>query len=183
MKKYLLTLFAIILLAGTACQEKIDIEKEKEAIMAVINAESETARTSDYDGLVSCYLQDENQIYFYLGIDDYQIYTGWDQLAPQFERFKEPPAEEMKAITFSKENPIIKVTGNTAWAICDNIWKGTGEEGAWKNEGIQITFLEKVNGNWKFSFVAFLQKPEPTSNNEEGDEKDSELEVEVEKGE
>lgn len=173
MKKNLLTFFAIVLLAGTSCQEKIDIEKEKEAIMAVINAESETARTSDYDGLISCYLQDENQIYFYLGMDDYRIYTGWNQLAPQFERFKEPPAEEMMAMTFSKENPIIKVTGNTAWAICDNIWKGTGEEGAWKNEGIQITFLEKVDGNWKFSFVAFLAKPEPDIN-EVNDNEDEE---------
>ena len=89
----------------------------------------------------------------------------------------------MASVTFSKDNPIIKVTGNTAWAFCDNIWKGTDKKGTWKVEGIQITFLEKVNGLWKFSFVAFLQKPEPTSDNEEGDEKDSEPEVEVEKGE
>ena len=36
MKKHLFFLFAIILLAVTSCQEKIDIEKEKAAIIAVI---------------------------------------------------------------------------------------------------------------------------------------------------
>ena len=50
MKKYVLTLFALILLAGTSCQEKIDIEKEKEAVKTAIESLINDRADLDYDG-------------------------------------------------------------------------------------------------------------------------------------
>lgn len=183
MKKYLLTLFALILLAGTSCQEKIDIEKEKEVILSVIKAESEAARVGDYNGLISSYIQDEYNTRLNLGEDGYQIITGWDQLGSMFENFKERSEEDMSSVTNSKENAVIKVMGKTAWVICDNIWEGSDEEGQWKNETIQITFLEKVNGEWKFSFAAWLFKPEPEDDDDAEEIEEGEGESETEETE
>ena len=55
---------------------------------------------------------------------------------------------------------ILKVTDGSAWLICDNIWKWNyeGEPGGMDN--IQISFMEKIDGEWKFSFTAYITKPE-----------------------
>ena len=59
-------------------------------------------------------------------------------------------SETLKRILF------LKLMRNTAWLICDNIWKWE-ENGESKEQGnYQISFLEKINGKWKFSFNAFV---------------------------
>jgi ketosteroid isomerase-like protein len=161
MKKYLSLFAVLILIAGTSCKEKIDIEKEKAAIMAVINAESETAMKGDVTGLASCYVQDEYNTRLMVSDSSYEILTGWEKLGPFFDQFKANAEADNSSLSFSKENAIIKVTGNTAWAICDNQWTIKLEEGDRRFESIQVTFLEKVDGAWKFSFAAWIPKPEP----------------------
>ena len=161
MKKYLLLFTAVIMVSGISCQKKVDIEKEKEAIMNVINAESETARIGDVTGLTSCYVQDEYNTRLMFTEDSYQIITGWDKLGPFFDQFKANAGGDNSSMTFSKDNAVVKVMGNTAWAICDNNWKVKTEEGERKVESIQVTFLEKVEGAWKISFAAWIPKPEP----------------------
>ena len=79
--------------------------------------------------------------------------------------------------SISKEDAVIKVLGNTAWVICDNIWKGTyeGEYMEWKS--VQITFLEKIDGNWKFSCSTWIVEPEDEAEEfEEGSGEEEELE-------
>ena len=161
MKKYLLLIAAMVMIAGTSCQKKVDIEKEKEAIMAVIKAESETARAGDAQGLMSCYIQDEYNTRLSVGLKGYDIITGWDQLGPHFEKLTSGSGPDPGKVTISKENPVIKVMGNTAWLICDNIWEGEMDGTNFKSENIQITFLEKADGKWKFSFAAWITRPEP----------------------
>jgi len=158
MKKYLLLLTAFLLI-GTSCQKRINVEKEKEAIMAVIKAESEAARIGNVDGLMSCYIQDEYNTRLNLGKDSYKIITGWDQLSPLFKGYTPNMEIDTTKISFTKENPVIKVMGNTAWLICDNKWIYEAPEGETKWGNIQVTFLEKVDGKWKFSFAAWITKP------------------------
>lgn len=167
MKRYGLLLFALILIAGSSCQKKVDIEKEKQAIMAVINAESEAARIGNVDGLISCYIQDEYNTRLNFGEDSYKIITGWDKLAPLFKELTPNTEVDTTKISFTKENAVIKVMGNTAWLICDNNWKYEAPEGESKWGNIQVTFLEKVDGVWKFSFAAWIAKPEPKVGTEE----------------
>ena len=167
MKKYFLLFAAIMLIAGTSCQQKVDIEKEKEAIMKVVQAESETARNGDVDGLKSCYIQDEYNTRLNVGRESYNIITGWEQLGEMFGPFEENAQGDFGNLIISKENAVIKVMGNTAWLICDNVWKGVVDGNELKSDNIQITFLEKVDGAWKFSFAAWIVKPEPAAVTEE----------------
>jgi len=162
MKKNAVLLFVCILfMTCVSCQKKVDVQKEKEAIMAVINAESETARIGDVPGLTSFYVQDEYNTRFMLGKESYQIITGWDELGPFLEQFKANAEIDDSSISFTKENAVIKVMGNTAWVICDNNWKVMRGEVLTRAESIQITFLEKPEGEWKISFAAWIPKPVP----------------------
>jgi hypothetical protein len=161
MRKQLLLFAAIALVAGTSCQRKVDVKKEKEAIMRVIQTESETARDGNFERLAACYIQDEYNTRLNYSQDSYKIITGWDQVKPLLESFKGNAGQDFSNIKITKDNAIIKVMGNTAWLICDNIWKGIYEGAEIYSDNIQITFLEKVDGEWKISFAAWLTKPEP----------------------
>lgn len=161
MRSYLLFFSAIALIAGTSCQPKIDVEKEKEAIMKVIQTESETARDANFEGLASCYVQDELNTRLNYSVNNYEVTTGWEKVKKILEGFTASTGQDYSGIKITKDNAVIKVTGNTAWLICDNNWKGTFGGTEVQNENIQVTFLEKVDGNWKISFAAWIEKPEP----------------------
>ena len=169
MKKYLWTLFALILLAGTSCLEKIDIEQEKEAIMAVIQEEGDAAAAMDMERLFAVHVQDSLDTRLQLGENNYTIYAGWDEIKSLFESWTEMDRTGYENPKNFKENVILKVIDDCAWLICDNIWKWNyeGEPGGFDN--IQITFLEKIEGEWKISFTAFVTKPEPEEEVEEAE--------------
>jgi len=61
----------------------------------------------------------------------------------------------------TKENMVIKVTGNTAWLTYDNKWEWTNDGIIGGYNNIQIIFLEKIKGEWKISFAAIYSKSQP----------------------
>ena len=61
---------------------------------------------------------------------------------------------------FSKENVWVKVDGDNAWAVCDNVWRWREAEQRKQFQNIQITICEKEEGRWKIAFQAFVRDPE-----------------------
>ena len=121
MKKSLFVITTLFLLVSYSCQKKIDIEKEKTAIIKVLNREGSTFTANDLEGLFALHIQDELATRF----DGDRIYKGWDEIKSLYESYIEMNAQDT---TLSnprniKENIILKVTENTAWLTCDNIWK------------------------------------------------------------
>ena len=162
----LLFVSALLLFAGvTFGHEKIDIEKEKEAIIKVLYEEGEALVASDMDSFFAHFVQDESDT----RLAGTKIYSGWKEIEPLLTSYLE--WYEKDTITENtrneKENIRLKVTGNNAWVICDNIWKweANGEPKGFQN--IQISFLEKIDGDWKFSFNAFVEGPEEDDDGEE----------------
>ena len=70
----------IIFLIGTSCEEKIDIEKEKEAIMAVMYEESASWYASDFDRWSATYVQDSTFIRVISSKSSFSIISGWELL-------------------------------------------------------------------------------------------------------
>ena len=155
MKKSLLVLSAFILMAGSSCQKKIDIEKEKATIIKVLNDEGRIFAAGDMQGLSAIHVRSEMDA----RLAGTTLYKGWSEI----EKLLSDNIENNKKNTSMtnprnlKENIVLKVTGNTAWLTCDNIWKWeeNNEQKDFSNR--QISFFEKINGEWKFSFNAFVQ--------------------------
>ncbi len=146
MKKYLFFLFAIILLAGTSCQEKIDIEKEKAAIIAVIEEETEAFFDNDINRLGALHVQDETNIRLTATKSGYTYEVGWEKVSSFFVDYFENVAEPGDFYEV-KSNYKIKVYRECAWAVFDNdFYNGQGEL---LSSSIHSQFLEKVNGEWK----------------------------------
>jgi len=71
-----------------------------------------------------------------------------------------------------KENLTLKVDNDWAWLICDNIWEWETEGETLKQVNIQINFLEKIDGNWKFSFQAYVPNSAPVDEDEDDEDED-----------
>ena len=164
MKNYLIISFVIIL-TGISCQEKInskkeniDIEKERTAILEVIHKEGEVFANYDMESLSALHVQDKSDT----RLAGTQVYKGWSDIKKLLESYIEVNKQDTVStnVRNEKENIILKVTGNTAWLICDNIWKWETNGQLQSAKNIQISFLEKINDEWKFSFNAFVAGPD-----------------------
>jgi ketosteroid isomerase-like protein len=148
----------VLLLTILSCQPEVDIEKEKEAIMAVIQAEGDAFMAKDTEKLYDLFVQDDLNVRLGIWGQSYNISKGWEEVKAVYEGYYENFMEGLEQKNI-KENPIIRISKNTAWVICDNIWdwKYQGEEGRWGN--LEVVFLEKVKNTWKVSFMSFLPIP------------------------
>ena len=170
--KKLLFLF-VIALVFVACQEateSVDVEAEKEAILKVIQNESEFARDGLFEEFVDLYIHDDLNTRIICRPDSLSVIKGWDNILTNMSYLEEREKIEDNSIAITKENPIIKISGNSAWLVCDNIWQGVYEGEEIYSESLQITFLEKMEGEWKISFAAWFFKPEIDDQDETEDE-------------
>lgn len=162
MKKYLLLFAAITLITGTSCQKKVDIEKEKEAILNVLNEEGNAFAAKDMERVFATHVQDSLATRLEQTYNSYQIFKGWNEIKKMYEGYNASMMEDTVTANFRnlKENVIMKVTGTSAWVICDNIWKYEANGKPYESSNTQIAFFEKDNIGWKFAFNAFISKPE-----------------------
>jgi hypothetical protein len=152
MKKIIFSILALSLIAGSISgQKKIDIEKEKEAIIAVIEEETDAFRNRDFDRLAATFVQDETNIRLAAGQSGYSYYAGWEQISSGYkESFKNNP--EPYTGKHVKTNYKIKIYKESAWSIFDEVrYDGGGEV---INKGIGVRFLEKVDAEWKIVYLS-----------------------------
>ena len=132
---------------------------DEKAIINSLNAEGAAFVEMDIDRLAAVHVQDGSVVRYNLGED--KAITGWTEIKANFEQmFEDVKDSSWENTKNTKENLIIKVTGKTAWALCDNVWnwEENGEKMGFVNK--EIAFLEKEKGKWKLSFYTFIFKPE-----------------------
>jgi len=174
MKKYVIALFALMLLAGNSCQEKIDIEKEKAAIIVVIEEETNAYLARDIDRHNECFIQDETAVGIMVGKDG--LYDGWEVISAAYKSIYENSPEPLN-LKVKNENYKIKVYRDCAWAVYDEY---TVNENDSISSGPRcIRFLEKVDDEWKIVLLTGLSREDTDQG---GSETESETE-EIEEGE
>jgi hypothetical protein len=156
MKRISIALLSLGLLLNAACQENSNLDEEKKAIMKVLLEEGKLFSEFDMEGLAALHITDESATRY----DGVEVYSGWEDIASLLKSYMVNIAEsegtdEWEA-TNDKENAVIKVTGNTAWVICDNIWHWEYEGKPQSDTNKQIAFFEKIDGKWMISFNAFV---------------------------
>jgi hypothetical protein len=139
---------------------EIDVAAEEAAIAAVLNEESTLAVSGDLDGLLDLYVQDEKNTRLTVTKTGSAMITGWDAVRGHQENLLESSWMDWEDKQFSKENLWIKVHGDDAWAVCDNVWTWSVDGQRKQFQNIQLTILEKHEGRWLVSFQAFVRDPE-----------------------
>ena len=160
MKKNLLTLFALILLAGTSCQERIDIEKEKEAIIAV----NEEERTAFFDHeitrLEAIWVQEPTSQRIFTSENTLTILNGWTEIFTNYRESMDADWwNDYEDLLANFSNYEINVYDNTAMVYHDIKWTGKylGEETEMNQK--RVLHYVKIDGTWKIDFTAQLTIP------------------------
>jgi hypothetical protein len=151
MKKYVLTIFVLVLLAGTSCEKKVDIEKEKEAILAVIKEETNAYHDKDFERFAESYVQDDTNIRLLGGEGEFSYIVGWEEVGSGFKELFEnnPDPTQNNEV---KKNFKIKVYKDCAWVAFEE--EAYNDEGELTGRGIGVNFLEKVDGKWKIAYLS-----------------------------
>lgn len=153
MKNYALQIAVLIFLAGTSCVEKIDIEKEKEAIKVVIENETNSYIKRDFVQQSKSFKQDEFLTMVGVGEGYFVSVVGWDEISEGYLRDYESNPDPVPGNYFYK-NYRIKVYPKSALAIYDEIVRD--DEGQFLREHISTRVLEKVDGEWKIIYFSWV---------------------------
>jgi hypothetical protein len=147
------------LLAGlfSGCEKAIDLEKEKAAIIEVINRETTAYLERDFEAMFATHVHDSLNMRLTAGVDNYVFVEGWENVSKhmtgdQTEDILGPDLH----IKVEKSNYRMKVYPSTAFVVCDQKWTSTYGEEVTEINSIQVRFMEKIEGEWKISFVSFI---------------------------
>lgn len=145
MKSYLASLIVFFLLVGVSCEQETDIEKEKAAIMAVIEEETTAFCADDTSRWASTYVQDSTTINFFIWKNGYTMTTGWDKHFARVLSFFSGKKLENNEI---KTPILIKVYDESAWVVFKNKTPD--------NEALVTCFLQKSGDIWKIEYRGVL---------------------------
>lgn len=156
--RYSLLLFLVIFfLMGSGCENAIDYDKEKAAIIEVINKETDTYLARDFEGMFATHVQDSLNMRLTAGADNYVFVEGWEDVSRHMtgDETEDDLGSDLH-ITVEKSNYRMKLYPNSAFVVCDQKWTSNYDGDVNEINSIQVRFLEKIEGEWKISFVSFI---------------------------
>ncbi len=155
---YSIFLPAVLLaLAFSGCEPAIDVEKEKAAIIEVINEETDAYLARDFETMFDTHVQDTLNMRLTAGADSYVFAEGWEDVSKHMsgDETEDDLGPDLH-IKVEKSNYRMKVYPNAAFVVCDQKWTSDYGEDITEINSIQVRFLEKIEGEWKISFVSFI---------------------------
>jgi hypothetical protein len=142
------------------CAQQHNQAADERAVMALLEDESRLAVEGDIDSLLSLYVQDDKNARLTVTKSASVMITGWDAIREHQANLLESSWMDWQDKQFSKDNVWIKVNGDNAWAVCDNVWQWREGEQHKQFQNIQITICERQRGRWRIAFQAFVRDPE-----------------------
>lgn len=163
MKKIMYFILPLILLAFllNSCQPKVDIEKEKTAIKAVIDAETQAWIDKDGAKFADLYIHDGDQTRATLNDTAMSVQIGWSKFGNVADSVKNADWSQMKNPKFHHDFYNIKVIGNVAWAVFSQNFSAIYKGADYKSTSLQVMVLQKINGQWKISCFVDTKVPQP----------------------
>jgi len=147
MKKTVLVLIAFLLIVNYSCKDKTDIEKEKEAIMALLEEETASFYANDFERWSALHVQDSTLITMGVSKSGITVRTGWEAYSSNMK----PGFEREKGINKEVKTPVmVKIYGESAWTVIDN--RNYNDAGELSDLVIVTNFLEKHDGKWEIAY-------------------------------
>lgn len=147
-----------MLLLSACCSDKeVNYEKERAAIIDVIKKETQSYIDRDFDAMFSTHVHDSLNMRLTAGADNYVFAEGWEDVSRHMSG--EETEDDLGAdlhIKVDKSNFRMKIYPNSAFVVCDQKWTSAYDDDTTEINSIQVRFLEKIEGEWKISFVSFV---------------------------
>jgi hypothetical protein len=154
------TIFSVLVIAVfaiTGCEKAIDYDKEKAAIIAVMEKETQTYIDRDFEGMYSTHVRDSLDMRLTAGADNYVYLVGWDEVKKHMisDQTEDDLGPDLH-ISVKKSNYHMRIYPQSAFVVCNQVWTSEYENDVTEINSIQVRFLEKIEGEWKISFVSFI---------------------------
>jgi len=157
MRYIITTLVLLLALAFSGCEQAIDMKKEKAAIIKVINTETDAYLARDFESMYATHVNDSLNMRLTAGADNYVFAEGWEDVS---KHMSGDETEDILGpdlhIKVEKSNYRMKIYPNSAFVVCDQKWTSNYDNDITEIESIQVRFMEKIEGEWKISFVSFI---------------------------
>jgi hypothetical protein len=154
-------LYAILFSACMSCApaSEIDYEKEKAAIINVIEKESEAFWQKDFDKYASYWVHEERvRTMGWWQAGGVTVVEGWKQRAARTKALiEQSPEQNSTATKVRRENINLRIYQDVAWMTFDQYGEDTGDtlmDMAGRSRETRI--FEKVNGEWKIAYLGWL---------------------------
>lgn len=158
MKKFLIVLLACGLLAVVCCQDQSGIEKEKKAIIAVIEAEKTAYYMQDLAGLDNSWVQESSARKLFLTSHGITELTGWEEIHQNnVEAIERDWNEHIETVQYSDYS--INLYGNTALVLHDSEHEITDHGNKSLLMMRRIIHLVKIDEEWKIDLMAMYFMP------------------------
>lgn len=157
MKRMYIWTACTVVLMFAGCQDQIDYEKERQAIIDVINLETQSYVDRDMETAFSTHVHDSLNMRLTAGADDYVFIQGWEAHARHLagDATEDDLGPDMH-IHVEKSNYRMRIHPTSAFVVCDQTWTSAYEDDTTEIKSIQVRFLEKIDGEWKIAFVSFI---------------------------
>ena len=152
MKKIIFPMFVLMLIAGSSCQEKIDIEKEKEAIKAVIEGEIKASFDGDYETWTTFFVHEPYTFWLQASQERYSNWKGWEEISSTAKDFIKPDRAG-SVIHEGNYDYTIRVYKEAALVTFKSKITDIEEEETSEYIGLEVRFLEKQDGEWKITYL------------------------------
>jgi hypothetical protein len=152
-----LMLAALLVLVISSCKQSFDPEKEKAAIIKVINEETQAYLDRDFEAMYATHVHDSLNMRLTAGSDSYVFLQGWEDVSKHMAG--DQTEDDLGAnlhIKVEKSNYRMRVHPKSAFVVCDQKWISAYEDDTTVINSIQVRYLEKVKGEWKIAFVSFI---------------------------
>jgi ketosteroid isomerase-like protein len=158
MKKIIFPIALLFIVVLISCEEKVDIEKEKAAVKAVIYGETDAYVKQDTAKMFSFYMKDVYQTRIQASRDTFYIYRGWNDISSRFKKMSWAGVTNFKYV---KDFVEIKIIEETAWAIYKETQTYELNGVPKKYELLLTMVLEKEEEQWKISCFTVINVTPP----------------------
>jgi hypothetical protein len=159
MKKTMMGLLSLGLLTMAACQEKIDVAKEKEAIKAVFEAEKAGFFSRDASAMAETWVQEPSSAKIYMSAQGQTRYDGWDAVRKHDLGLTKDDSWDRNLVKAEYSDYQIDIMDDSAWVLCKAAFSGTGDSANMNVQQSRIVVMKKVGGKWKFALMAIYNIP------------------------
>ena len=145
---------------------RVDYQKEEEAIKAVIIAESRAFWSKDYNAWADTWAhEDFVRVMGWWKDGGVTVHEGWDEVSAPIKAMieKYPEPNEQKEVN---RNYNIRISKDMAWVTFDQFGTDTGEKAFdMPGKAPNTRILEKIDGRWKIVYVGWLLQGDDQKNN------------------
>lgn len=163
MKKYVWIFFLpVMLIAGFSCNQSLDVDNEKDALIAVCEEERDAYFARDIDRLESVWMHEPTSRRLWCNRNGITELNGWQEIDTNYEEdFKnEEKWENMADVSAEFSNYDIQVFSNTALVYHDLRWTGTYKGEVLDAARKRIVHFVKEGGDWKFQMTTHIEIPD-----------------------